>query len=335
MNGAFPVLIWHLTLVDLLLLFAPVVIVPLGLRLVPFTGERSRRLLTVARLMQPFGAAAAVVSFLVAPGWTSGAVALGWLLTCAVASLAGLVELIERRSLRPVHLVPAAAVAYLSVGAGWLVLSRAGLRPEGFSREIVELTAVHFHYTGFAATLMAALAMRAVRDRGRLAPIASTAALLIVIGVPITAAGFVTGSGFLSVLGPILIGTGVLSVAGITGLAIAPRIESEISLPRLPGRPAHASGALVPGESLRRSRRAGWGPLALARWLLWLSAAGVVIPMLLAVDYAIGRVFPVPALDLRAMALIHGDLNALVFSLCGLLGWTLIGHASQRARRSD
>jgi hypothetical protein len=316
MSSVFPVLVWHLTLVDLLLLLAPLVIVPLGLRLIPFTGDRSRQLLTLACRVQPFGAAAAVVSFLVAPGWTSGAVALGWFLTCAVASLAGLVELIERRSLRPVHLVPAAAVAYLSVGAGWLVLSRAGLRPEGFSHEIVELTAVHFHYTGFAATLMAALAMRAVRDRGRLAPVASAAAILIVIGVPITAAGFVTGSGFLSVLGPILIGVGILSIAGITGLAIAPRIESEISLPRLRG-------------------RAGWGPLALARWFLWVSAAGVVVPMLLAVDYAIGRLFPVPALDLRAMALIHGDLNALVFSLGGLLGWTLVARASRTPKRLD
>ena len=63
---------------------------------------------------------------------------------------------------------------------------------------------------------------------------------------------------------------------------------------------------------------------AMARWLLWLSAAGVVVPMLLAVDYAISRVFPVPALDLRAMALIHGDLNALAFSLAGLLGWTMV-----------
>jgi YndJ-like protein len=300
LNRAFPVLVWHLTLVDLLLLLAPLVIVPLGLRLVPFTGDRSRQLLTMARRVQPFGAAAAVVSFLVAPGWTSGAVAFGWLLTCAVASLAGLVELIERRSLRPVHLVPAAAVAYLSVGAGWLVLSRAGLRPEGFSHEIVELTAVHFHYTGFAATLMAALAMRAVSDRGRLATTASTAAMLIVIGVPITAAGFVTGLGFLTVLGPVLLGVGVLTIAAITGLMIAPRVD------RAP-----------------------------ERWLLWVSAAGVVVPMLLGVDYAISRLFPVPALDLRAMALIHGDLNALVFSLCGLLGWTLIGHASQRARRSD
>jgi hypothetical protein len=304
-SGVFPMLLWHLTLVDLLLLLAPLVIVPLGLRLVPFTAARARRTLLVARLVQPVGAVAAVASFGINPGWIAGAIALGWLITCAIASFAGLLELIELRSLRPVHLVPAAAVAYLSVGAGWLVLSRAGLRPEGFSHEIVELTGVHFHYAGFAATLMAALTMGALRERGRLAALASVAAMLIVVGVPITAAGIATGSGLLTVAGPVLLGTGVLSVAGITGLAIAPGIRAETSLPRLWG-------------------RAGWGPDALARWLLLVSAAGVVVPMLLGVDYAIGRVFPIPALDLRAMALIHGDLNALVFALCGLLGWTLV-----------
>src|SRR5947209_3144811 len=205
MSGVFPVVVWRLTLVDLLLMLALLVIVPLGLRLVPFVGPRSRQALTVARIVQPFGAASAVVSFLFTPGWTAGVIALGWLLTCAVASLAGLVELIERRSLRPVHLVPAAAVAYLSVGAGWLV-----------------------------------------------------------------------------------------------GLAIAPRVQL--------------------------------GP---ARWFLWVSAAGVVVPMLLGVDYAISRVVAVPALDLRAMALIHGDLNALVFSLCGLLGWTLIGRPAPSGLGSE
>jgi hypothetical protein len=45
--------------------------------------------------------------------------------------------------------------------------------------------------------------------------------------------------------------------------------------------------------------------------------------MLLGVDYAAARVFPIPALDLKAMALIHGDLNALVFVLIGFVGWTL------------
>jgi YndJ-like protein len=316
MSGVFPALIWHLTLVDLLLLFATLVIVPLGLRLLPFSGPRARRVLCVARIVQPFGAVAAVVAFVISPGWTAGAVALGWLITCGVASLAGLMELIDRRSLRPAHLVPAAAVAYLSVGAGWLVLSRAGLQPEGFSHEIVELTGVHFHYAGFAATLMGALTMGAVRDRGRLSTFASGAAMLIVVGVPITAAGIATGSGLLTVAGPVLLGTGVLSIAGIIGLTIAPRVESEISLPRLRG-------------------RAGWGRFPLARWLLWLSSAGVVVPMLLAVDYALGRVFPIPALDLRAMALIHGDLNALVFSLGGLLGWTFVARASRTPRRMD
>jgi hypothetical protein len=32
-------------------------------------------------------------------------------------------------------------------------------------------------------------------------------------------------------------------------------------------------------------------------------------------------VLPVPALDLRTMALVHGDLNALVFALLGFVGW--------------
>ena len=295
MSAIYPPLVGNLTLVDLLLLLAPVLIVPLGLRLVPFQGPRARQLLGAARLLQPIGAATAIVSFLFAPGMVAGAIALGWLISCGVTSLAGLIELIERRSLRPMQLVPAAAVAYLSVGAGWLVVSRAGIRPLGFSPEIVELTGVHFHYAGFAATLMAALAVVALRDRGKLATMSSAAALLVVAGVPITAGGIATRSGLLTIVGPVLLATGVLTIAALTAVAIAPRIES-----------------------------------AMARWLLWLSAAGVVVPMLLAVDYAISRIFPVPALDLRAMALIHGDLNALAFSLAGLLGWTIAQRAESR-----
>jgi len=83
-SGVFPVLVWHLTLVDLLLLLAPLVIVPLGLRLVPFAGPCSRQVLCVARLVQPFGAIAAVISFFITPGWTSGAIALGWLITLSL-----------------------------------------------------------------------------------------------------------------------------------------------------------------------------------------------------------------------------------------------------------
>jgi hypothetical protein len=45
--------------------------------------------------------------------------------------------------------------------------------------------------------------------------------------------------------------------------------------------------------------------------------------MFLGVDYAAARVLPIPALDLPTMALVHGDLNALVFALLGFVGWLL------------
>ena len=70
-----PILIGQLTLVDLLLLLAPVLIVPLGLRLVPLRGRWATRMLRLARLVQPAGAVAAVVAFMVPQGWTAGVIA--------------------------------------------------------------------------------------------------------------------------------------------------------------------------------------------------------------------------------------------------------------------
>jgi len=294
----FPIVIGQLTLVDLLLRRAPVVIVPLGLRLVPLRCRWATRMLRLARLVQPAGAIAAVIAFLVPQGWTAGVIALGWLVPCALASLAGLFELLETRSWRPVPLVSAAALGYLSVGAAWLVASRAGMRL-GFSPAIVELTAVHFHYAGFAATLLAALAIHALRSSGQRARrLATTAALMVVVGTPLTAVGITTRSAAATIAGPVLLAGGILTIAGITAFLIAPALEN-----------------------------------AAARWLLRLSAAGVLLPMLLGVDYAVSRVFAVPALDLRWMAAIHGDLNALAFALPGLVGWTLV--SEDRSRPSD
>jgi hypothetical protein len=291
----FPIVIGRLTLVDLLLLLAPVVIVPLGLRLVPLRGPGATRMLRVSRLVQPVGAVAAVIAFLLPQGWTAGAIALGWLVPCALASLAGLLELLETRAWRPLSLVTAAALAYLSVGAAWLVASRAGMRL-GFSPAIVELTGVHFHYAGFAATLLAALALLALRNaRPGVRWVATTAALMVVVGTPLTAVGITTRSAAATIAGPVLLAGGILTIAGITAFLITPTLENRA-----------------------------------ARWLLRLSAAGVLLPMLLGVDYAVSRVFAIPALDLRWMAVIHGDLNALAFALPGLLGWTL---ASDQGRK--
>ena len=89
MSAIYPPLVGNLTLVDLLLLLAPVLIVPLGLRLLPFQDPRARQLLGAARLLQPIGAATAIVSFLFAPGVVAGAIALGWLISCGVTAKIG------------------------------------------------------------------------------------------------------------------------------------------------------------------------------------------------------------------------------------------------------
>jgi YndJ-like protein len=160
----------------------------------------------------------------------------------------------------------------------------------GFSPAIVELTGVHFHYAGFAATVMGALTASALAQReGRLPLLAEAAALCLAAGTPLTAAGIATSSALFTVAGPIILAVGVLTTAALSAFLVAPAAGDR------------------------------W-----ARFLLRLSSAAVVVPMLLGVDYALSRVFPsLPALDIPTMALIHGDLNAVAFSLAGILGWTL------------
>jgi hypothetical protein len=275
------------SLIDLLLLLAPLVVVPLGFRLAPLTRSHAILVLRIARFAQPFGALGAVVSFLVPIGVTAGLLAAAWLVVCVIASLAGAVEIVESRSLRPIHLLPAAALGVLSVAAAWLVAFRGG-DDFGYSPTIAELTAVHFHYAGFAAVMMSALVLNALTGASvRARRVAAGAGLLVMFGTPTTATGVATGIAALTVVGPVLLATGILTMSALTAFVVAPRMRSR------------------------------------ARWLLTLSAAGVVIPMFLGVDYAAARVFPIPALDLQTMALTHGDLNALVFALLGFVGWSL------------
>jgi len=245
------------------------------------------RLLRVARALQPFGAMAAIVSFVPRPGPVAALLALGWFAVCAVAGMAGLSELVESRSLRPDHLLPAAALGFLAIGSAWLVAFRAGISL-GYTTPIVELTAVHFHYAGFAATLMSALTLGALRGRSpHMRLLSAAAGLLVVLGTPITATGIATGTAALTIVGPVLLASGILTTAALTVLLVAPA----------------------------RTTRAG-------RWLLTVSAVAVVVPMLLGVDYAAARVLPIPALDLRTMAIVHGDLNAVFYALFGLAGWS-------------
>ena len=279
----------RLTLIDLLFLLAPLVIAQLGFRLIAFDGASAARLLAAAVRIQPLGTALATISFLLPIGVVAGSLALGWLLVCAVAALGALTELVERRSLHPIRLAPAAALGFMAFGAIWLVLARAGIAPFGLSPVVVELTAVHFHFTGFAATLMAALVLTRLRRKaGTSQRIALAAALLMIVGSPVIAAGWGTPYRVLQILGAFLVACGVIATAIVLFVRCTSLVESQA-----------------------------------AQILLRLAALAPLLPMVLAVEYSAGHVFGFPTLDIHAMALIHGDLNALGFSLLGLVGWSI------------
>jgi hypothetical protein len=70
----------------------------------------------------------------------------------------------------------------------------------------------------------------------------------------------------------------------------------------------------------------------LGRWMLGISAGCVVAGMALAATWAAGEYPLHPFVRLDQMAGFYGVLNALGFSLCGLLGWAQILGASQLSR---
>jgi hypothetical protein len=202
------------TLVDALLLFGVLVVVPLSVPLHPVARRSHAAVALVA-------GAPLAPALLLEAGLPAGVLSLPWLAAAATAVvvaaswwLAG-----TRRAL---DVVWVAAAAYLAVGAGWLVADRLDLEPAGVAAPFVQLTAIHFHFAGFAASLLAGCAVR-----WRASGVSILAAALIVVGPPIVALGFTT-DGRLQIAGAVVLTAGLWLLAweivrrigpGIGGLA--------------------------------------------------------------------------------------------------------------------
>jgi hypothetical protein len=166
-----------------------------------------------------------------------------------------------------------------------LVLSRYGSTPLDFGPVIVELTAVHFHYAGFVAPVLALRLARRLRDQhSARCAIATACVAVILAATPITAAG-ITLAEWLGAVGALLFFVALTIMSVLTLTAVVPEVQGR------------------------------------ARWLLAASSVAVLAPLALAVLYAAGRWLSTPAPSIRTMAWTHGLLNALGFSLCGVLGW--------------
>lgn len=246
--------------------------------------------------IQPLAAALVVLAFLLPQGVGAAALAAPWLALALLAALSGALPLLQHRWTMPL-LGRAGALAFLAVGAGWLLLSRLGARPLDFSPAIVELTGVHFHYAGFASATIATWAYLAMDGARRRAAGAVLIALLA--GPLLTAAGF-TFSPFLQVLGAVVLTLALWTLAALT-------IELVVS-----------------GDHERATRA-----------LLGVSALAVLAPMALAVQWAAAQQLPIGALSIPDMALIHGTANALGFALLGLLGWRRAADSVPRLRAAS
>lgn len=245
-NKLFPVtlvglLIWAAALALLpaplaarILLLAPLVIVPLLLALLP-----DRR--WVARTAG-WPALVAALPLLAAFALPSGPLAavfvLPWLALALSGALAAVLHGLARLPsiLRPndwADLGVDVALAFWAAGAVFTIIDRLGLET-GFSAAIVLLTATHFHFAGFGLLGLASLL---VGSRPWLR--ASVAGP--VVGIPLTALGFVLVSDAINAVGAVVvglsgiaIGIGLLTVTGSGTSRLAARAAGAALLVGMP-----------------------------------------------------------------------------------------------------
>ena len=273
---------------ECLFLLAPLVTVPLGLRLVAEAQGQgiARSFFRATMLVQPLGALLPVASFAFPKGHLVGRLSAGWLAVTACVGLCGLAGVATGEAPALERICLNVGLIYLPFGGFWFVASRLGLNPDGFKEPIVFLTAVHFHYAAFATPILAAMAGIALRHRtGTRHKLFPAAACSVIVAPPLLAAGWALALPILKVTAAFLLVVGVFMVVGLTFLAI------------------------------QRFQR----PLAGA--LLVISGLSVAAGMCLVCLYAGGEFVGVKLITIPQMTVSHGVLNSLGFTLCGLLGW--------------
>jgi hypothetical protein len=273
-----------------IVLLGILVIVPLALSLVPAPGSRDQEslLYRLALLAQPFAAIGAVASFLLEPGLPAAVFAFFWSCETALIAMFGLQRLRRRELRSPAEVSIDAGLIFLPVAGFWMAVHRLGIQLMDYGDTIILLTAVHFHFAGYAAPVLAGLAGRRLSQVAGGSRVFILCPIGIIAGTPLVAAG-ISFSPALAFAGTVMISVGLLLLAILVVGRILPSIES------------------IPG-----------------RVLLLVSSVSCLPAMALACAYAYSIVFQKLIIDIPQMAMTHGVANAFGFSLCGLVGWSLV-----------
>src|SRR5215217_1314965 len=297
-SAAVGVVVWLLTLllttadseqtelVHKVVFWAVLVIVPLGLSVVEQSGSRLYRLLVLA---QPVAALLTIASFFFEKGVLSAALASAWLVLNVLIALLGLVRLAGRGFNRIEELSIDAGLLYLPVAGAWLVIYRLGIQPFDYGEMIILLTAVHFHFAGFATPIIAGISGRVLAGRSYPRKVFGVSVFAVVVAMPLVAAG-ITFSPWIGFAGALLLTVGLVLLAVLTVGWIRPLINST-----------------------------GW------QALLLIGAISSCAAMGLACLYAYSVATRTLILDIPTMAITHGLLNAFGFVSCSLFAWSQIG----------
>jgi hypothetical protein len=247
-----------------ILLLAPLVIVPRLLALLPDRRWVARTagwpaLVAALPLLGAFALPPGPLAALFVVPWL--ALAVGGLLAAVLHGLAHFPSIL--RPDRWGDLGVDVALGFWAVGAVFTIIDRLGV-DTGFSPAIVLLTATHFHFAGFGLLGLASLLARS-RPWLR-APVAG-----LIVGIPLTALGFVLRSDAINAVGALVVGLSGIGV-GIGLLTDAARGTSRLAT-------RAAGAALLVGM-----------PLGIA-WSLAILVGGTI-------------------LDLDTMVRTHGVLNA-------------------------
>lgn len=272
-------------LIQKIFLLAVFVIVPLGVALI--SPEQDWIALRYASWFQPGAALLCFTSFVLPQGFIAGILASFWLATISLIALAGLLRILLSAPRLSLELSVNFGMLYLPIGGAWLVASRLGIQPLGFGDTMVLLTAVHFHFAGFAAPVLAGLAGRTVLAGTKQARAIGVAGGGIVLGTPLVAAG-ITFSPTLALTGALIVTIGLGLLAALVIAMVVPKLHSRV-----------------------------------AQVLLWIASISSLGAMVLACLYAYSIVTHTLIIDIPHMAMTHGLLNSFGFALCGLLAWTV------------
>ncbi len=275
--------------IELMFLFAPLVIVPLGMELARVLGNDTPPARFAARL-QPVAAVLALVALWLPPGRLSACLAGAWIIVCLSMTVSGLVDLSSLARSHENHrrstfhrIIVSIAQLDLLIGGTWFVASRLGMRPMGIQEPIGLLTAVHFHYAGFATAMIAAAMLRFAEQRRERTWLKWLVAVIVCMPL-VVAVGFV--------ISPLLkMAAGVVFSLSVAAFAVVLR-----------------SCAKRLGSTT-------------ARVLFYVATASVFAGMILSSAYAIADFRGSDVLPIPQMARTHGILNAIGFCLPALLGW--------------